>query len=59
MPLLYHEESPGGGISSLARDLAAFANSSGGKILLGVCDDGKVVGVRDSNKLRPANKDSG
>jgi ATP-dependent DNA helicase RecG len=38
--------------SSLARDLAAFANSSGGKILLGVCDDGKVVGVRDSNKLR-------
>jgi ATP-dependent DNA helicase RecG len=38
--------------SSLARDLAAFANSSGGKILLGVCDNGKVVGVRDSNKLR-------
>lgn len=38
--------------SSLARDLAAFANSSGGKILLGVRDDGRVVGVRDSNKLR-------
>jgi ATP-dependent DNA helicase RecG len=37
---------------SLARDLAAFANSSGGKILLGVRDDGRVVGVRDSNKLR-------
>jgi len=37
---------------SLARDLAAFANSSGGKILLGVRDDGKVVGVRDSNHLR-------
>lgn len=38
--------------SSFARDLVAFANSSGGKILLGVCDDGTVVGVRDSNKLR-------
>ena len=38
--------------SSFARDLAAFANSSGGKILLGVRDDGKVVGIRDSNHLR-------
>lgn len=38
--------------SSLARDLAAFANSSGGKILLGVQDDGKVAGVRDNNQLR-------
>src|SRR4030042_4865510 len=38
--------------SSFARDLAAFANSSGGKILLGVRDDGTVVGVRDSNELR-------
>lgn len=38
--------------SSLARDLTALANSSGGKILLGVRNDGTVVGVRDSNKLR-------
>ncbi len=37
---------------SLARDLAAFANSSGGKILLGVRDDGRVIGVRDNNQLR-------
>ena len=38
--------------SSFARDVVAFANSSGGKILLGVRDDGTVVGIRDSNKLR-------
>ena len=38
--------------SSFARDLVAFANSSGGKILLGVRDNGTVAGVRDSNKLR-------
>ena len=36
--------------SSFARDVVAFANSSGGKILLGVRDDGTVVGIRDSNK---------
>jgi ATP-dependent DNA helicase RecG len=38
--------------SSFARELVAFANSTGGKILLGVRDDGAVVGVRDSNGLR-------
>jgi predicted HTH transcriptional regulator len=38
--------------SSLARELVAFANSTGGKILLGVRDDGTVVGARDTNELR-------
>jgi ATP-dependent DNA helicase RecG len=38
--------------SSFARELVAFANSTGGKILLGVRDDGTVVGVRDNNELR-------
>jgi ATP-dependent DNA helicase RecG len=38
--------------SSLARELVAFANSTGGKILLGVRDDGAVVGARDTNELR-------
>ncbi len=38
--------------SSFARELVAFANSAGGKIILGVRDDGTVVGVRDSNDLR-------
>ncbi|MBI3301719.1 MAG: ATP-binding protein, partial [Deltaproteobacteria bacterium] len=38
--------------SSLARELVGFANSAGGKILLGVRDDGTVIGVHDSNDLR-------
>jgi len=38
--------------SSLARELVAFANSAGGKILIGVRDDGTVAGVHDSNGLR-------
>jgi ATP-dependent DNA helicase RecG len=38
--------------SSIVRDFAAFANTVGGKILLGVRDDGSVIGVADSNALR-------
>ena len=38
--------------SSIVRDFAAFANTAGGKILLGVRDGGTVVGVTDSNELR-------
>lgn len=38
--------------ASLARDLVAMANTIGGRILLGVRDDGTVVGVKDSNNLR-------
>ena len=38
--------------SSIVREFAAFANTAGGKILLGVRDDGTVVGVSDSNELR-------
>jgi len=37
---------------SLGRELVALANTIGGKILLGVSDDGAVVGVNDSNRLR-------
>ncbi len=37
---------------SLAREVVALANSAGGKILLGVRDDGSVKGVTDSNRLR-------
>ncbi|MDP6418894.1 MAG: putative DNA binding domain-containing protein [Candidatus Krumholzibacteria bacterium] len=38
--------------SSFARELVAFANSSGGRILLGVSDNGTVLGVADTNNLR-------
>ena len=38
--------------SSFARELVAFANTIGGKILLGVQDDSAVIGVQDSNGLR-------
>jgi ATP-dependent DNA helicase RecG len=38
--------------SSFARDLVALANTAGGKVLLGVRDDGTVKGIPDSNDLR-------
>ena len=38
--------------ASLAREMVAFANTIGGRILLGVRDDGTVAGARDSNALR-------
>ena len=38
--------------SSVAREIAALANTIGGKILLGVRDDGTVIGMHDSNTLR-------
>ena len=38
--------------SSFARELVAMANTIGGKILLGVRDDGTVAGVKDTNRLR-------
>ena len=38
--------------ASLAHEMVAFAHTIGGKILLGVRDDGTVSGVKDSNALR-------
>ena len=38
--------------SGLARELVAFANTAGGKILLGVRDDGSVRGIKDTNEIR-------
>ena len=38
--------------ASFARELVAFANTTGGKILLGVRDDGSVKGIADTNEIR-------
>ena len=38
--------------ASFAREVVALANTIGGKVLVGVSDGGKIVGVRDSNTLR-------
>ena len=37
--------------SDLSKELVAFANASGGRILIGVSDTGKVVGCDTSNKM--------
>jgi ATP-dependent DNA helicase RecG len=39
-------------ISGLANELVAFANASGGSVFIGISDDGKIIGVDDSNRLR-------
>lgn len=38
--------------AGFAREVVALANTVGGKVLVGVSDDGKMVGARDSNTLR-------
>ena len=42
---------------SLAKEIAAFANASGGVIYLGVNDDGLVKSVRITNRLKSAIQD--
>ena len=36
---------------SIAREMCAFANANGGKILMGVSDDGEIRGITISNNL--------
>ena len=38
--------------SDLAKDIVAFSNSSGGKIYLGINDDGSIQGIKVTNELR-------
>ena len=38
--------------SSFARGIVALANTIGGKILVGVSDDGRMIGVEDGNAVR-------
>jgi len=42
------------GTSHLGRELCAFANASGGRLLIGVDDQGAIVGVADHNRLKSA-----
>ena len=35
---------------TMRKDICAFANSSGGKIIIGVADDGKIKGYEISNR---------
>ncbi len=37
---------------SLAREIVAFANASGGRIFLGVSDDARMIGIEIDNRLR-------
>ena len=38
--------------SDLGREICAFANATGGAILIGVDDAGAIVGVMDHNRLK-------
>ena len=40
------------GTTHLGRELCAFANATGGVVLIGVTDDGQPVGVRNANRLK-------
>ena len=42
----------------LPSEVCAFANASGGKVYIGVCDDNRVVGTDTSNRARSQIKDT-
>lgn len=37
---------------SIAKEICAFANAKGGKVLIGVTDDGEIKGVKSSNQIK-------
>ena len=39
-------------MTSIDKELVAFANSSGGRIFLGITDDKEIKGVKITNKLK-------
>lgn len=47
----YHLEFKESLDKSLIEEVCAFANSSGGKVLLGVSDDGEIKGIRTDNDI--------
>jgi len=40
------------GTSNLGREICAFANATGGVILIGVTDSGQIIGVDNHNRLK-------
>ena len=40
------------GLGRIDEDIVAFANAEGGRIFLGVSDDGKIKGINITNKLK-------
>lgn len=38
--------------ASLAREITAFANASGGRIFIGIADNCSIIGVKADNKIR-------
>ncbi len=45
-------------LANLDKELVAFANASGGKILVGITDDRKIKGARGSNRLNSQVQDA-
>jgi ATP-dependent DNA helicase RecG len=45
--------------ANIAKEICAFANANGGKILLGVNDNGKVTGINITNRLKSQIQDIG
>ena len=48
----YHTEFKQSFDKSLVESVCAFANASGGKVILGISDSGKIIGIDTSNKVR-------
>ena len=38
-------------IANLDKEMVAFANVSGGRIFLGITDEGKIIGISIDNKV--------
>lgn len=39
-------------VSNLDKEIVSFANGAGGRIFIGISDDGKVIGINSTNKLK-------
>src|SRR3989344_2001188 len=38
--------------NNLGKEICAFANAQGGKIILGVSDSGSIIGIKSTNNLK-------